>query len=95
MKKPVVADPEIVVQDPKSDPDAAKTELREKRETVRANLAKVVVYSYLGIAAAVLISGIFFAGPNSSVPEVATLIFGPLTGIVGTVIGFYFGESRS
>ena len=88
-------DLEIVVQDPKGGPDAAKTELREKRETVRANLAKVVIYSYLGIAAAVLILGVLFSGPDSNVLEVSTLIFGPLTGIVGTVIGFYFGESKN
>lgn len=89
-----MAENEIFLADPKSNPlISLDNHIIKKREDVRTLIAKYVVFGYLAIAAIIILIGLFADSPDHA-KDMATAIFAPLTGIVGSVIGFYFSETR-
>ena len=64
-----------------------------RQETVRTALAVGAFSSLVAILAILLIS---VAGEITAdnIEQIATVVVTPLTGIVGTIIGFYFAERR-
>lgn len=81
----------LTINDPRGGHDVNTL---NKREDVRSLLAKVLIFGYLGLASLLVISGVFFA-PIDTVKELAIAVFGPLTGVSGSVLGFYFSEAGS
>ena len=68
-----------------------KSHITKRREDIRSILAMVFLFMYLAIAATLVISS--FYTDIVIIKEVAASVFAPLTGIVGSVIGFYFSSS--
>jgi hypothetical protein len=66
----------------------------KKREDIRAHLARTAMYLFVGIVVALLASAICGGNQWTRVQEFSQIAFGLIGGIVGTVIGFYFGSQR-
>jgi hypothetical protein len=69
-------------------------EVAKKREDIRAHLARIAMYLFVGIVVALLASAIWGGHQWVRVQEFSQIAFGLIGGIVGTVIGFYFGSQR-
>ncbi len=68
-----------------------ETELATRRELTRAWIAKVLV----GLMCTVFLSLIGFVAWHRITVDDALSIIAPLTAVVGTALGFYFGGHRS
>ena len=89
----------LMIEDPKSaNPDLenhnASLKISQHRESVRTRIATTVIYSYLVIGALMAILGVFMSA-SANVEKVAIVVFSPLTGIVGSVVGFYFSTAQA
>jgi len=75
-------------------PEAPRYDPAHGREDMRGHIAKVLVWAlvlFLGFA--LLSSWIFMVPENrAALHDVLQLIIGPMIGLVGAVVGFYFGE---
>lgn len=65
-----------------------------RQEWVRTALAVGAFLSLVAILISLLAS-VFSELTAENIEKVATVVVTPLTGIVGTIIGFYFAERRS
>jgi hypothetical protein len=65
-----------------------------RQEWVRTALA-VGAFSSLVAVLAFLLGSVYKEVTIDNIEKVATVVVTPLTGIVGTIIGFYFAERRS
>ncbi|MEU4220527.1 hypothetical protein [Actinoplanes sp. NPDC026623] len=68
-------------------------QLAGRQEWVRTALAVGAFLSLVGILVVLLIA-VLDGLTVDNVEKVATVVVTPLTGIVGTIIGFYFAEKR-
>jgi hypothetical protein len=68
--------------------------IRGRQEWVRTALA---VGAFLSLVAVLgfLLGSVYNAVTVDNIEKIATVVVTPLTGIVGTIIGFYFAERRS
>jgi len=66
----------------------------KKREDVRARLANRMSYLFIGVVIALFASAIFGGDQWTRVQEFSQIAFGVVAGVVGTIIGFYFGSQR-
>lgn len=74
--------------------EPAREPVDQQREDVRAHLAKILAYLFLAIVIALFASSIFGGQQWSRVQEFSQIAFGVVAGVVGTIIGFYFGSQR-
>lgn len=65
-----------------------------RQEWVRTALAVGAFVSLVGVLA-FLLGSVYGEITVDNIEKVATVVVTPLTGIVGTIIGFYFAERRS
>ena len=65
-----------------------------RQEWVRTALAVGAFSSLVGVLA-FLLGSVYGKITVDNIEKVATVVVTPLTGIVGTIIGFYFAERRS
>lgn len=81
----------IYIGVPRSDISLQTTE--EKRENYRGVFATVLICAYLIIAAFIVFGAMIWTAPDGGLDTAVTILslIGP---IVGTVVGFYFGDSR-
>ena len=81
----------IYIGVPKSDISLQSTE--EKRENYRGVFATTLICAYLVIAAFIVLGAMSWKTPDGGLDTAVTVLslIGP---IVGTVVGFYFGDSR-
>lgn len=81
----------IYIGVPKSDISLQSTE--EKRENYRGVFATTLICAYLIIAAFIVLGSMTWQTPEGGLDTAITVLslIGP---IVGTVVGFYFGDSR-
>jgi len=77
-----------------SEPGELRTPATDKREDVRAKLASRFSWLFIFVAAALLVSAVFGGEQWARVQEYSQIIVGAVTGVVGTIIGFYFGSQR-
>ncbi len=70
------------------------TPAADKREDVRAKLASRFSHLFMFVVVALLASAIFGGEQWTRVQEYSQIIVGAVTGVVGTIIGFYFGSQR-
>jgi len=68
--------------------------IRSRQEVVRTVLA-VGAFASLVMVLLVLVAAAFGEITVDNVEKMSSVIVTPLTGIVGTIIGFYFAERRS
>jgi hypothetical protein len=64
------------------------------QETVRTWLAIGAFLALVAMLSALLIS-VFAEVAIGNIEKVATVVITPMTGIVGTIVGFYFAERKS
>lgn len=69
-------------------------QIRGRQEWVRTALA-VGAFLSLVLILALLLVAVYSDVTTANIEQVATVVVTPLTGIVGTIIGFYFAERRS
>lgn len=77
-----------------SDLGEVRTPAAEKREDVRAKLATRFSYLFIFVVIALLVSAVFGGEQWARVQEYSQIIVGAVTGVVGAIIGFYFGSQR-
>lgn len=65
-----------------------------KRESVRERLAVTLTYTLIGTVAFLLIIVVLLPDRALIIKDIAPVLIGPLIGIYGAVIGFYFGSSK-
>ena len=82
---------QIYIGAPKSDISLQSIEI--KRENDRGFFAKTLICAYLFIAVFIVFKSMIWTVPDGGLDTAITVLslIGP---IVGTVIGFYFGDSR-
>lgn len=68
-------------------------QIRGRQEWVRTALA-VGAFLSLVLILALLLVAVYSDVTTANIEQVATVVVTPLTGIVGTIIGFYFAERR-
>ncbi len=68
--------------------------IRGRQEWVRTSLA-VGAFLSLVLILGLLLGAVFTEISAENIEQVATVVVTPLTGIVGTIIGFYFAERRN
>jgi len=68
--------------------------IRSRQEWVRTSLA-VGAFASLVVVLLSLVFAVFPEITVNNLEKLGTVIVTPLTGIVGTIIGFYFAERRS
>jgi hypothetical protein len=73
--------------------DAFERKIRGRQEWVRTALA-VGAFLSLVLILALMLLAVFPDLTSENIEQVATVVVTPLTGIVGTIIGFYFAERR-
>ena len=72
----------------------AEEPVGRRREDVRAKLANRMSYLFVGVVIALFGSAIFGGDQWTRVQEFSQIAFGVVAGVVGTIIGFYFGSQR-
>jgi hypothetical protein len=77
-----------------SDLGELRTPAAEKREDVRAKLATRFSYLFIFVVIALLVSAVVGGEQWARVQEYSQIIVGAVTGVVGAIIGFYFGSQR-
>jgi hypothetical protein len=88
--------------------DAKPYDPGRARETVRGTIAQALVWTLVGVIAAIVLAGLVTAYAchfkDSCTPEtveiktlraVVEIVMTPLIGLVGAVTGFYFGEKSA
>lgn len=68
--------------------------IRGRQEWVRTSLA-VGAFASLVAVLGFLMASVYKGITVDNIEKIATVVVTPLTGIVGTIIGFYFAERRS
>ena len=68
--------------------------IRGRQEWVRTALA-VGAFLSLVLILALLLVAVYGDITADNIEQIATVVVTPLTGIVGTIIGFYFAERRN
>lgn len=83
--------PDIYIKDP--EPEIALRTVEEKRENNRGRFATILITAYLVIGGFIVVGAMVWVTPPGGLDAAVTVLslVGP---IVGTVVGFYFGESR-
>ncbi|MEO0561709.1 MAG: hypothetical protein AAF125_06330 [Chloroflexota bacterium] len=84
-------DQDIYIGEPRSDFDLESIE--KKRENYRGAFAIVLIVAYLLMGGYIVIGALGWETPSGGLDAAVTVLslVGP---IVGTVVGFYFGDSR-
>ena len=72
----------------------AEEPVDKRREDVRAKLANRMSYLFMSVVIALFASAIFGGEQWTRVQEFSQIAFGVVAGVVGTIIGFYFGSQR-
>jgi hypothetical protein len=82
---------DIYIKDPKSEISLRTVE--ESRENHRGRFATILIAVYLAIGSYIVFGAMLWVTPPGGLDAAVTVLslVGP---IVGTVVGFYFGESR-
>ncbi len=75
-------------------PTRLRTRTAEKREDIRAHLARILAYLFAAIVIALFVSSVLGGQQWTRVQEFSQIAFGVVAGVVGTIIGFYFGSQR-
>jgi hypothetical protein len=88
--KPLELDetPELEVEPIKT----RRFDARVPREWTRVALAAMLALSVLVFAGTILWRGLNMVQSLDDLAKLAGLVFSPLFGVVGTVLGFYFGS---
>ena len=73
--------------------EAFERQIRGRQEWVRTALAVGAFMSLVVILLVLLIAAIGEI-TSDNIDKISTVVVTPLTGIVGTIIGFYFAEKR-
>ena len=68
--------------------------LEHKREDIRGKLANRLSWLFVGAVVALFGSAIYGGEQWTRVQEFSQIAFGVIAGVVGTIIGFYFGSQR-
>jgi|SRR5215204_3294141 len=76
------------------EPGELRTPEAETREDMRAKLANRMSYLFIGVVIALFGSSIWGGEQWARVQEFSQIAFGVVAGVVGTIIGFYFGSQR-
>ena len=66
----------------------------KKREDIRALLAGSLTTLFIVVVVALFVSAVFGGSQWARVQEFSQIAFGVVGGIVGTLVGFYFGSQR-
>lgn len=66
----------------------------ERRETVRERLAMTLTYAVVGLGGVCIALAVAFPDRAGKLSEIASVFLGPLTGVYGTVLGFYFSDRK-
>jgi hypothetical protein len=66
----------------------------KKRESVRERLAITLTYTVIAAAILPMAAAIIFPDRAPIIKELAPIVIGPLIGIYGTVLGFYFSQNK-
>lgn len=84
-------EPDIYIKDP--DPEISLRRVEESRENNRGLFATILISAYLLIGGFIVFGAMLWETPSGGLDAAVTVLslVGP---IVGTVVGFYFGESR-
>jgi hypothetical protein len=69
-------------------------EVEKKREDIRALLAGSLTTLFIVVVIALFMSAVFGGSQWARVQEFSQIAFGVVGGIVGTIVGFYFGSQR-
>lgn len=72
-------------------PDKELQGLEEVRENARRTIAYATLGGFLGVIAVVIVLGMILGRPVDDTLKYLTFIASALGGIVGAVVGFYFG----
>jgi hypothetical protein len=75
-------------------PDPEPQPIAKKREDIRALLAGVLTVLFGFVITTILVSAVCGGEQWDRVQEFAQITFGTVAGLMGSVIGFYFGSQR-
>lgn len=84
-------DRQIYIGEPQA--DISLLSIEEKRENNRGRFATILIIAYLIMGAFIVLGAMTWTTPAGGLDAAVTILslIGP---IVGTVVGFYFGDSR-
>lgn len=88
--------PPIEIEVGRQDAVKARLELDKQREDLRGELARILIWALVLFLGFALLSSWISMVPDNrqALLDVLQLIVGPMIGLVGAVIGFYYGEKK-
>lgn len=69
--------------------------IEEKQEDIRTWLAGLLAGLFVALVIAVFVSAVVGGEQWERVQDFVLIAFGTVAGIVGSIVGFYFGSQRS
>ena len=73
----------------------SKEDIKIRIDTARRRIAYVLVGTLVGVIAFPIIALLTGWMAANDIKEILPLLTGPVVGLVGTVVGFYFGEKAA
>jgi hypothetical protein len=68
--------------------------MEERREGVRERLAMTLTYAVVGLGGLCVVLAVAFPDRAAKLSEITSVFLGPLIGVYGTVLGFYFSDKK-
>lgn len=65
-----------------------------RRENVRERLAMTLTYAVIGLGGLCIALSVIFPDRSENLTKIASSFLGPMIGVYGTVMGFYFNDKR-